>query len=242
MAHAEALLAELGYRPDPYSTRQEVEHDSPWRKPDGTMIDLHRGFTHIPAALEVTWSALSKQSRQLEVAGEVIDAPSESASALLVALHALGDAPSKGKAFEDLTRAIQRVPPEKWEETRALAHDLRAERNLAAALAMTAEGARIAELVRLPKLGRREIYLRTGPRHAMAALIDRTFRSGGFRNAGPNLVHELTRTRPVTGSDPVGEDAGRSPLIWQARRLGRGLARVPVAFASWVVQRKDFRG
>jgi hypothetical protein len=240
---AEALLQALGYEPAPYSTRQEVEHDSPWRRPGGSTVDLHRGFTHVPAPGSATWTALSRDTRQIEVAGEAIQAASEGPMALLIALHALGDAPAKGKAFGDLERACESFELDVWNDAREIAYELRAERNLAVALALTPKGKPIATRMGLPQLSRWEARFRTGSRAAMAALVDRILRERGAKGLFTGLAQELRRDRPTNSfrDGRVGAEGRSGRNVWRMRRIARGSVKVPVAMVSWAVQRKDFR-
>jgi hypothetical protein len=242
MSRAEELLEGLGYRPTPYSTRQEFEHDSPWRREDGSAIDLHRGFTHIPAAASATWEALSRDTRQIQVAGEMIDIPGKAAAALLIALHALHDAPRKGKSLVDLERASEKLSFDLWQGALSLACELGAEQNLNVALGLTPQSKAVADGLGLPRLSRWETSLRKGERAAMAALVDSIFRERGIKGMASHLLLDLTRGRPEHNLHRTQSDGrNETTAAWQLRRIGRGIKKLPLALAAWMVQRKDFR-
>src|SRR5918911_307065 len=131
---SEKVLAELGYEPVPDSTRRDTEHASPWRRGDGSEVDLHRSVAHLTAPRERVWNSLSAGATSIDVAGEHVDAPSGGALALVVAMHALHHARAVAKPLADLERALARLSEDDWADARTLASELGAERNLAAAL------------------------------------------------------------------------------------------------------------
>jgi putative nucleotidyltransferase-like protein len=236
-ATVEEALRRLGFSPAPYSSRPAVEHDAPWRRQDGCVVDLHRGFTHVPAGPEAIWAAFTRDARPLTVAGAVVESPGDAALALIVALHALGDAPSEGKAMADLVRAARQLSIETWSAARSLAAELGAERNLAAALSLTPEAAGVARDLRLPALSRWEIKLRTGGRAASASVVHSIVTAPGVRSKVAALLRELRASAP--NANGAGEGTGR--LRARAARLRRGIVHLPVTLMAWWVQRHDFR-
>jgi hypothetical protein len=235
---AERLLTEMGYEPAPYSSRQLLEHDSPWRRKGGSTIDLHRTFTHLVAPPESVWAALSRAATTVQVGGEAVLVPDMGALGLLVALHALGDAPMEGKSLTDLERACEQLSMASWIDARAIATELGAERNLSAALRLTPRGHDIARSLELPELTRWETALRTGGRASLGMLV------AGI-GAARGLHAKATMVRRLFGASEDSAEAVsvRSPRSARdrSRHLARALWKLPVGIAAWWVQRHDRR-
>jgi hypothetical protein len=239
---AETTLEALRYERIPYSTRREQEHASPWRRQRGAEVDLHRTFAHIPAEPRSAWSALSRDATTLRVAGEDVAVPSAPALALLVALHALHHAGTSTKPTADLERACRVLTRSDWDAARALAVELRAERNLAAALTLSPAAAELSSALGLPKLRRWEVTLRSGEYARLAAAVGGLGKEKGVRGRVAALYRAVVPDREVTDVElrPNYDGASRAAIL--IRRMGRSALKLPVALVAWWVHRRDAHG
>lgn len=157
--HAEALLAELGFRRviRDYEQGRRIEHDSPWALDGVASVDLHISLPRVRGVSpEVVWRALWPHTvqRDLLALGQPVRVLDETAAVLLVALHAahhVGYDAFEAKPLEDLRRAVERVPVAVWRQAADLARMLRAEPQLARGLHAVARGAELAHSLGLPE-------------------------------------------------------------------------------------------
>jgi hypothetical protein len=151
---AQRLLIGLDFTESPLEARfarGRPAHAETWaRDADGATVDLHRTLIGIGAAPAIFWTTISSEAEPMTVGGEEISVPSVPARALLVALHAAQHGPSWDQPLEDLSRALQRVPPDTWRQATVLAERLEATAALASGLRLLPAGESLAATLGLP--------------------------------------------------------------------------------------------
>jgi hypothetical protein len=149
LARAAEVLRSLGYRERAErEPSRVVEHARVWvRASDRMYVDLHRTLGGIDRSDVNPWEVLAANTDSMSVAGVEAEILSVPARALHVALHAAVSGTAAAKPTIDLSRALERLPPETWKAAAALAERLGAEVTFATGLRMQPAGARLcAEL------------------------------------------------------------------------------------------------
>jgi len=152
---ARRVLEGLGFTESPLESRFPLgrpAHAETWiRRGDSACVDLHRSLIGVGAAAALVWHTISSEAEPMIVVGEEIRVPRPGARALLVALHAAQHGTTWGQPLEDLSRALERVPPETWGRAAALAEELDATAALAAGLHLLPAGESLATTLGLPR-------------------------------------------------------------------------------------------
>jgi hypothetical protein len=127
---AQNVLAGLDFLESPLEARfahARPAHAQTWiRSVDGVSVDLHRTLIGIGASPALFWRTISAEAGPMTVGREDVSVPSPAARALFVALHASQHGPGFGQGLEDLSRALERVPPATWGQASVLAEELEA--------------------------------------------------------------------------------------------------------------------
>ena len=236
---ATATLVELGYHLSPHLPSGALQHASEWHRPtDHSFVDLHRHVPHVGAPAEEGWVAFLRDSEEMTVAGERVEVCGYPAFALLMALHALHHGRKRGKPLADLDRAVAQIPLHQWATARALAADLRAERNLATGLMLTPAGVALRKDLNLPKIPWWEQTLRRGSVMGQTASFDLLANAKGARRKLWTLRQEVLPTKETR---PLFEKSysSSSMTLVSLRRIGRIVRRTPATLAAWYLERKD---
>jgi hypothetical protein len=131
--------------------RGRPAHAETWsRRADGVGVDLHRTLIGIRASPAIFWATIASGAERMTVGGEAVSVPSTAARALLVALHAAQHGPGWDRPREDLSRALQRLPPDMWRQAAVLAEQLEATAAFAAGLRLLPTGESLAAILGLP--------------------------------------------------------------------------------------------
>jgi len=143
---ASRVLAALGYHQrSEERAPTHVDHAKLWlRDGDGMHLDLHRSLVGAEVPAADVWAVLADQTEAMSVGGAEMEALSEPARVVQVALHAVVHGHSTDKTLFELSRAIERAPREAWEEAATLAARLGAESAFATGLRMVPEGEQLA--------------------------------------------------------------------------------------------------
>jgi hypothetical protein len=146
------VLAACGFeRKMPESTEPWTPHAENWeRSGDGAAVDLHRSFHGVGVDDATAWAVLARHTEPLEVGGvevAVLDIP---ARALTVALHA-ASGHARDRVVQDLHRALERVPLERWSEAYRIAVDLGAVGPFGLSLRLLPGGRDVASELGLPE-------------------------------------------------------------------------------------------
>jgi hypothetical protein len=196
------------------------------RERDRSFVDLHRRLWGAEASPDVVWTVLSRSRQRLDVGGGVVDVLSEPARAMHAGTHAAQHGTPEHKPLEDLSRALDRVPPSGWEQAAALAHRIGAVPAFAAGLRLLPAGRRVADRLGLPTDRPAEVALRAAGAPPLALGFDRLARTPGVRRK-----LGLVARRVVPSPDYVRE---WSPL---ARRGRSGLVAAYAARPLWLLWR-----
>jgi hypothetical protein len=162
---AEAVLRELGFR---LSDGVALLDDRPpgarsWmRAPDGAAVDLHRTFTGIEVPPTTAWEVLTRSAKSMYLRGTEVEALSEPARTLLVALHAADHGAAIPKPLRDLARALRVVQTDTWIQAASLARELDATEAFSAGLRMLPSGRELADGLGLPPNRSVDVALRAG--------------------------------------------------------------------------------
>ena len=158
-AEAGAALAGLGFErvERPWEREERVEHDEPWRRPDGAgAVDLHRTLPGVRGVAPAeAWPALAAhlESSTLPDDGGEVTVLDDAGLALLLCLHLAHhqrDGADVTRPVADLTRGVTTLPRPAWEAARGLAVRLRAEAQMARGLHAVPGGAALAAALFLP--------------------------------------------------------------------------------------------
>jgi hypothetical protein len=156
---AERLLEQLGFlrAARPPAVRQLIRragivvgvvkavHATAWiRDRDRFTIDLHHTLPQVGASAELAWRALSAHGVTITVVGAPVETLDQTASALLIALHAAHHGPGWNRARADLRRACEVLDRDCWRAAARLARDLRAETAMGIGLGTVTEGCTLA--------------------------------------------------------------------------------------------------
>lgn len=139
-------LAALGFaQPREIARPDHTDHATVWVRPDGLNVDLHRALIGVRRDPAEAWELLAADTEPIEVSGARLECLGERGRALHVALHAAEHGVAEGKTLEDLRRALERVPPERWAEAAELAEQLDAADGFAAGLRLLPDGVAVAD-------------------------------------------------------------------------------------------------
>jgi Uncharacterised nucleotidyltransferase len=205
---------------------------------DGELVDLHSSVVGAAAEREAVWSALSRDTESIEVAGVDVEGTGVAANALIVALHAAAHGAGHARTQEDLARALDRADIGTWRDAHALAVEVDAVECFAAGLRTLPAGAEVAAVLGLPDAVSADVVLRAYGAPRGAVFIAR-LRAAGWR----------TRTRLVAravfpGNDYIREWSalrGRAhdpPVVGYVRRLAERLRTVVPAMRAVTAARE----
>ncbi len=171
LALAGQLLSRAGFRRALDGTARieaHTVHDA-WTSPLGVLVELHHSFFGIEASDLDTWREFSSSTVELEVAGQLIEAPSIAGRCLLVSLHAAQHGKDVATPLEDLRRACERVYHATWSQAAAIARTLNAAEAMSAGLRLVSSGRTIAADLGLPATASTALLLRTqtAPSHVL---------------------------------------------------------------------------
>jgi hypothetical protein len=241
-AHAEAVLAELGFEG---RSLGGIPHDRPWIThewfggPSGVGVDLHRNLTGANASAEDVWRILKARTETVGVRGVTIEVLGPAARALHVALHAAQHGAREPKPVADLRRALEVVPLETWRRAAALAHDLDAIAAFVAGVEVTAEGEKLVAQLSLPRRTTVEAALRASTPPRTAVGFDWLARVPGARAKASLVFRKVFPPRAWLRSWSPLAAKGRWGLaiayIWRPLWL---LAHVGPGFLAWRRVRK----
>jgi hypothetical protein len=129
-------------------------HGTAWvRDRDKFTVDLHHTLPLVRVSADHVWRALGAHRATIMVVGSPIETIDESASALLIALHAAHHGPAWKRTRTDLERACEVLTSDCWRTAAQLARELKAETAMGIGLGTAPPGRALA----------RELGLRTRP-------------------------------------------------------------------------------
>jgi hypothetical protein len=183
-AGVEEILASRGYARN-YDDRTLPpwwrEHASAWVRSDGVTIDLHRTLGGIRASDETAWQILSRDPAPVAVGGREVPALGLTARALHVVLHAAHHGADWEGPTAELERALARSDEAFWHQVARLAEELDATDALAAGLALTDAGRRLAEDLGLARVQSVEAALYASSPPPTALGFEQLAQAGGVR-------------------------------------------------------------
>jgi Uncharacterised nucleotidyltransferase len=116
----------------------------------GVTVDLHWQLEGCRAPPEEVWDVLNARRASIDVAGRQVHTLDQPGQALHLALHLAQHGPDDLKAAGDLSRGLERWPPEVWDEAAELARELAAVESFAAGLRLVPHGDEVAHRLNLP--------------------------------------------------------------------------------------------
>lgn len=184
VADAEQVLRARGF--------VRIDRDEDWigpgpkyahtfRRADRALVDLHWRFSGAMASPEELWRSLAEHTMSLSLGGGTVATLDETASAVLLALHAVHHGASRAPALAELERGVERLAPGVWEAAVQLADELGASERFAAGLRLTRAGAQLADRLGLADPSSVELWLKTHPGSYGAWVIDRLTHTSGVR-------------------------------------------------------------
>jgi hypothetical protein len=225
---AEAVLAKLGYSPFPSNVAgDEVKHAHHWDRDLNTIsVDLHLTLPGVGVSNEDAWTVLSQDTEQLVVGGIPVEVLAPAARAMHVALHAGQHGPGFEGPLTDLTRALDQLAPEVWEEAASLALRLEAESMFAAGLGLLDHGRQILARLGLSDRKTVEVALRATTPPDLALGFHQLASTPGLR---PKLAFVARKIFPSA--------AWMRRCIPLARRGRLGLAAAYLLRPFWLLRR-----
>jgi hypothetical protein len=180
-AQAEGRLKQLGFHP---AGEVDFPGKAPWiervwRRPDGTIIDLHRSIQGLRVHPEEAWRIFSERTSPMRIGGFNVPVLDEQARAFHLAIHALQHG-SHEKPL-DLRRALRRLSRETWDGAAALANQCGALDFFSGGLHLVPEGTDLARELLLPDPVELETLIRMEGAPELARAVDRFFALGGLR-------------------------------------------------------------
>jgi hypothetical protein len=201
--------------------------------PPGTFpvkVELHHTLALLLSPPSLVWQRFTEGIDTIEVAGALVEVPSRSVSALIVALHAAQHAIVYDRwlsPLEDLRRALDRLNLETWQAASELARDLSAAPAFAAGLRLDPAGRDVAE-----RLGLGDKPLRTARvlgATPTALGLERLISTPGTLARLKLLVSELAPSRKFMRHSSALAQRGRLGLIgaylWRPFQLAWKLPR-----------------
>jgi Uncharacterised nucleotidyltransferase len=186
LAEARAILARNGFSPVIDSSQSQ-----PWVRDDGVTIDLHTTIVGVEADPVSVWEELARDTGTLALGSEVVDIPTRTTLAFIVALHAAQHGASAGKALSDLERALEQVPPDEWGVAATLARRLEALPAFAAGLGLVPAGRERARQLELPAERSAEVALRVASAPPTAIGLQRLAATAGLASKARVIAVEL---------------------------------------------------
>ena len=116
----------------------------------GLMIDVHRTLTGSEAPPQAGWDAVWPRRTWIELDGHRLPSPDQETLALHIALHAARHGAGTPHPMEDLSKAIDRWPPEVWRGADRLAVEAAGDRGVCRGAASAATGLRTGPRPRAP--------------------------------------------------------------------------------------------
>lgn len=244
-AEATTVLLARGFRKAPQAVESigPPGHPQEWlRDRDGAVIDLHRQLTGVDLDPEAAFELLAETAEHHDVRGTPVPMLGIPARTLHVAMHVAQHGRLMKKPFDDLQRAIERVPLEVWQETHLLAARLKAVDALGAGLGLLEDGRRLADELGVPAPRSVEVALRAGMSSPVAIGFEWFSQTTGFfaklRFLRARLVPPADEMRAMSE-----EDASRAKLArLYVRRVGRLLAGAPRGLREWMSTRRKMDG
>lgn len=182
-----AFLASQGFE-----RAADAESGAVWaRAGDGIVVDLHTTLVGIAATSGEVWTALSRESSELELGSRVVQTLAPPAIAFHVSLHAAQHGAATGRSLADLERALSLLDRRTWNGAAALARALAAEPAMAAGLRLRPQGAALAGELGLAGEGSIPLALRAATAPDTAMGIYRLVSTPGVRGKAALLGREL---------------------------------------------------
>ncbi len=200
-------------------------------------VDLHWRLDGCEVQAETAWSVLDAEHAIIELAGRDVRTLSRPGLALHLALHAAQHGREDLKAIADLSRGIERWPPEIWGRAAGLARELAATEAFGAGLRLVPEGELIARQLGLPSgAGVLWELEHRGTRPRGTFHLRAFSEAHSWRERLTLLRRSLVPTRAwIVWEHP---DAATSPLRLIAA-YGRHLVRAPGwAVRAWLFSRR----
>jgi hypothetical protein len=190
-------------------------HSEIWVRPsDDVLLELHWTLTHVGAAPERAWDALTRGAARTPVCGVDVATPAAPALAAVIALHVAAHGTITSRPVEDLARALERFGLETWRGAASVARDLDATAAFAAGLRRLERGARVADELGLSAERTVRVALtgaRTAPRARLGASLLEDV-------AGtPGVAAKLRRVIAVTFPPPSYMRLNGKPLARRGR-------------------------
>lgn len=162
LPEAQNLLRDLGFHDhlDPLGHPRLESHS--WMR-NGQSVDLHTTLIGIGTDPATVWRIFSRMTERQPVGTTTVKVLDETARALHVALHAAQHGREERKPLEDLARALEKLPTERWAAVAALAEQLRATEAFATGLRLVPEGAALAAELDLGAARSTDASLRIAP-------------------------------------------------------------------------------
>lgn len=118
----------------------EAKLARPLRRPDGTIVDLHRSLIGVSAGPQRCWDVLSAHTEPLRTGGDSVEVLRPAALVALIALHAAQHGRNEAKPLVDLVRAVEQIELETWKGAVTIAEQLGALEPLVAGLGLVQRG------------------------------------------------------------------------------------------------------
>jgi hypothetical protein len=193
-AQAQQVLRELGFVDTLAGARssERAAHAITWqrRQPLPGTVDLHTSLYWTRADPARSWRELSRETTQIQIAGEPIEVLSDSAQAFVIAAHAVQHVDSP-KARQDLARALVTYDQQTWQAAGALAARLDAGAVLGAGLRLHPDGARLADTLGLDAQPTALMRLRLAGAHPVSAGVLRFAEAPTIGQKVRLIYHEL---------------------------------------------------
>jgi hypothetical protein len=149
---AEAVLAEHGFRHRLESARPSElpRYERTWLRdqPLPVAIDLHRALRLVPRGASL-FEVLCRDAVEMPIGATMVQAPSDAASTLLVALHAADHGSTASRPLADLRRAVSLLPALTWQQAAELAAELGVRGEMRLGLQTVPEGRSVLERLQL---------------------------------------------------------------------------------------------
>jgi hypothetical protein len=238
LAAAEELLARLGFVESALEAAFPEErpgHAHTWvGRRGGVCVDLHRTVIGAGAEPGTLWEILAGRTEPMAVGGSEAEVLDEAGSAFVVALHAAHHGPGQHQQLADLTRALERFPPDTWRRAAGLAARLDATPALAAGLRLVPAGERVATELELPRLPPRRDSLKGGQAFHVAQGLAWAAARPGLRAKAAFLARKIAPPPAAMRASSSLARRGRLGLgAAYARRALSLLRHVPRALRAW---------
>jgi hypothetical protein len=240
------VLAGLGFRRDRDDRGLPEwwqEHATTWsRGADGVTVDVHRHLQGLGVDDATAWHILSERTETVVVAGHPAPTLPAPARALYVTLHAAHHGRAWGKALSHVERAVSTLDESVWRDARDLAGRLGALDAFAAGLRLTADGAELADRMRLPTARSVKVELHASTPPPVALGFDQLARAGGARAGAVIIARKFV---PPPGFirhwwPPAARSRWMLALGYAYRPLWV-LRRSPAGFRAWRSARRSVR-